>query len=281
MSAFQYFDFRTLDAPLSADQMQEIRHLLPRAKVTPQRVQLSLGFGAFPTDIDAFFLANFDAMLHWSSGGNKTLAFRFPAILMGRADWEPLVFDWTERNLEIHYGLSASWHGQQGLVKIFTADPEEEDYVQEEGETLSALLPLRHDWLKGKFIALYLFWLDCQYRIFQHDSEHEPILPPLPAAQDDSEAVAAFADFFGVERWVMQAVANFSLSADAAERALTDAIVQLPSAEQTTWLRAWLSGEPYAEMRLRQRLREGSASLTAPAPPPWAEWLQWVPQRRN
>lgn len=81
MSEYQYYDFRTLDAPLTPAQKESMYNLSSRAEVTSQRAQFIYNYGDFRGNVEKLMSNTFDMMLYVANWGSRRLMFRFPAKL--------------------------------------------------------------------------------------------------------------------------------------------------------------------------------------------------------
>jgi len=141
MSGFEMHRFRTIDRPLSREEMEEIDSWSSRFSPTSTGVTYIYHYGSFKKSVDTVFPQYFDAMLYVDSWGTKQLMFRFPKDLV----------DWNELRQFTHIKMDLYWSEEEGSGWM-----EEEDYV------LDALLPLREEILNGDFRTLYLGWLMVQ-----------------------------------------------------------------------------------------------------------------------
>jgi hypothetical protein len=64
MSGYQYYDFHTLDKPLTRQQMSELRGYSTRAEITPTRFANSYNWGSFKGNSEQWMGRYFDAHLY-------------------------------------------------------------------------------------------------------------------------------------------------------------------------------------------------------------------------
>jgi len=76
MSEYQYYEFRSIDRPLSARQMDELRKVSSRARITPGGFVNDYNYGDFRGDPDKLIDKYFDAFLHLANWGTRWLMLR-------------------------------------------------------------------------------------------------------------------------------------------------------------------------------------------------------------
>lgn len=270
MSEYQYYEFQTIDRPLTTAQQAAIRKLSSRVNLSATRAVFNYAYGNFrgePLDVLA---QHFDALLYITNWGTKQLAFRFPKGTIAAEQLEPYLLGDEESyvgNLDAtpqHLILNLEIH-------------EEEGYGWIEGEgLLSPLIQLRESILRGDLRALYLFWLRCaqeQAGWIEEDEEEEgdPLIePPVPPGlgQFDS-ALQAFAEFFELDQDLIDAAAEASPSLTATAEPLDRWVTLLPEGERNAFLVRVAGGDAHVGIELLRRLREvgGTGKLTTSTVP--------------
>ncbi len=121
---------------------------------------------------------------------------------------------------------------------------------------------LRNDILRGDLRTLYMAWLVAAEINGAEDDELEP---PVPAGlAEPSAALQQFADFFGVDDFLVLAAAEGQPSASVQDDLdMVGLISALPRAECDAFLLRLAQGEANLSFLLQQRLRE----LAGPARP--------------
>jgi hypothetical protein len=114
VSEYQYFEFQSLDRPLTADQQLAMRRISHQVDLTPFRAAFTYTAGSFGAEPSVVLAQHFDAMIHLTGWGDKRLMFRFPAPLLDleqlKAYGDPLGqrVTWSVRGeytlLDIHSG---------------------------------------------------------------------------------------------------------------------------------------------------------------------------------
>lgn len=223
MSEYQYYEFRALDQPLSADEMASLRSLSSRAEISPTRLAVTYNYGDFRGDPVKLMHQHFDLMVYVSNWGRYRCLIRLPEGTLSTDQLKPYLVEDT-----------LSLHTKKGpLVLEFALNLEDGGgwVHEEEGpNTVEALLPLREMLLQGDLAPLYVGWLgglafsihnggsdgdeDGEDRYEDEDDNegaHPEREPPVPAGlQSPAPALKALADFLGIPDSLLQAAAEAS-----------------------------------------------------------------------
>jgi hypothetical protein len=133
---------------------------------------------------------------------------------------------------------------------------EEGGWSEPEGE-LSGLIQLRNDILEGDYRVLYLAWLMAATAQGWFDMDEDEPEPPVPAGlQHLTPALRYFVTFFDIDPQLVQSAAKVSPAPQAAvsDKALKEAIAQLPLGESRDFLFRLAQGEAGLHLTLRHRL---------------------------
>jgi hypothetical protein len=222
MSEYQYYEFRAIDRPLTRDEMQELRALSTRAKITPTSFVNFYHYGDFRGNPDALMAKYFDAALYYSNWGTRWVILRLPRRLMD-----------VERAERYCPGESAVLRATDDFVVLkFLSNEEPEDELEEEEDRLGSLIPLREALMRGDLRALYLGWLLC---VQSEELEEEEVEPPVPPGLGKlTGPLQAFEEYLRIDE---------DLLAVAAEASPGGASLQ-PSREE--WL-SWIDRLPESE----------------------------------
>lgn len=260
MSEFQYYQFLSLDRPMSADTRRLMASLSSRAQLTSNSAAYTYSYGDFRGDPEQLLHDHFDAMLYLTNWGTRQLMFRFPANSISPEIMEAYQFaeglTWTaDANYIV---LDIAYNDENGDLSGWI---DEDDY-------LSDLAPLRNDILSGDLRALYLAWLRFAadygaYEIEEGETLPEPPVPPLLGKL--SPAHNAFLDFFGIATDLVAAAAQASPANRPREQDLRPLLAQLDDAEKAEWLARLLSGEANLHLALARRLRSFTTEPTPAA----------------
>jgi hypothetical protein len=151
MGEFQYYEWQTLDRPLTEKEQAQVRRLSSHIEVTSTRAVVTYDWGDFKHDPDKVLARYFDAYFYWAEWGTVRLGLRFPAEA-DLAALEPYLFeDWITLN---------EMEGAQVLIINF----DEQDELLDQGwanldNVLPVLAGLRNDILQGDYRLPYLAWL--------------------------------------------------------------------------------------------------------------------------
>jgi hypothetical protein len=269
MSTYQYYEWQTIDRPLTPQQQSAVDDLSGHIKVTPTRAVVTYKQGEFKHDENEVLAQYFDAHLHFSSFGQRALGFRFPAGAI------------SHDLLTLYLGDVGSFHTQAEpgcLLVSFDFENEYADGWLELDNLLAELSPLRNDLLEGDASVLYLAWLKAitfytALDSVDQDGNLDPQLdepgPPVPPGLGAlSPALDAFCYFFDIKQALVNAAARFShpkISMPQPDDA--DLLARLNQAEKDAYLLRLLQNEPGLSAKLRSELRT-SPLLPATEPGP-------------
>lgn len=254
MSEYQYYEFQAVDRPLDGADVEELRALSSRARITRTSFTNHYEWGDFKGDPVQLMRRWFDLHLYLANWGTRELMMRLPARFLDQATLEPF--------LHAVDGVELRTLDDQVLV-AFHQDGDEsyEDWDDGTG-WLAALAPLREDLLSGDLRVFYLVWLSAvaQGRLPDDAPEPLPGLAPLSGALD------AFAEFFDIDADLVAVAAERDpgdrLPSGSAARAR---LAALPEDEKTALLLRMVEGDPHVVRELRGRLRDGPAGAAPQA----------------
>jgi len=218
MSEYQYYEFLTLDQPLMANEMQQLRAFSTRARITPTSFVNEYNWGNFRGDVNRFMTKYFDAFVYLANWGTHVLQFRLPKA--------SLDLSLARRYCPCDYARLRP-AGKHIILKFLSED-EEGEWVDGEG-WMSSLAPLRADLMAGDLRCLYLGWLHCVGCDEVEDGGIEPPVPP--GLRELTAPLRALADFLRIDETLIEVAAEVSPPL-AAER---------DSAEE---LRSWIQALP-------------------------------------
>jgi len=247
MSEYQYYEWQTIDRPLSAREQTEVNGLSSHMDtVTSTQAIVTYSWGNFKHDPQKVLLDYFDAFLYDSNFGWRRLIYRLPKNLVDLQLFQPYL-------LEDFIMLEE--HGKYFTLEIqFNDDSDYFEFVESES-VLGQLTPLREQLLQGDMRTLYLAWLKA---ITTYDPEEDEPEPPVPAGLKNLNAsLQAFADFFEIDPHLISAAAGSSKKAESTpEPDLESAILKLSREESDAHLLQVLRGEPGAVLSLKKHLTQ-------------------------
>lgn len=259
MSEYQYYEFQSLDRPLTREAQAEMRRLSSRVQLTASSASFVYNYGSFRDNPEAVLAEYFDAMLYITNWGTRQLMFRFPANA---------VPDEVMRDYQYDNNIEWSHVGAYTILNIeFNEEEGDGEWVDGEG-LLSGIAQVRNDILRGDYRALYLAWLmiaDYEVEILEEDDDlTEPPVPPN--LESLSNTLRNFTDFFEISSDLIDAAAQASPHVEKQDEQLSPFIDQLSEAERRSFLERLLKGESLLDIALAKRLRELAGVSSAASP---------------
>ena len=248
MSEYQYYEFLALDKPLTERQRAELRGLSTRAEITANRFVNAYHWGDFRGDPRQMMERYFDAFLYLANWGTRHLMFRLPHDVL---------------DLEVAEGYcytdaaSLIDSGDHLVVSLF-ADRDSEDYWDEPGGQLGAMVQARSELAAGDLRLLYLAWL---LAIQSDEVDDEDTEPPVPAGLGDlSAALQAIAEFLGIDEDLIAVAAGASPDiAPEDDGKLAEWIASIAEKEKDRLLAMVAEGEGAQVQALLLRRSRGNA----------------------
>jgi hypothetical protein len=249
MSEYQYYEFQTIDRPLTPKEQAEIKELSSRVKLTPTQAIFLYNYGDFRNKPEEVLAKYFDMMFYIANWGTWRLIFRFPKAIV-----DPQLFQlYALRNsiaiteTSKYVVLDLEIHQEEGVS----------GWVEGEG-WLSQLLPLREDLLGGDLRLLYLVWLKMAPELTGYVLEEDPIEPLIPANLNElSPPLKAFIELVELDPELVAAAAQASPQQQAAsEVSLEDSLSKLSAAERQKFLLKLVRREAHVDLQLINRLQE-------------------------
>jgi len=247
MSEYQYYEWQTIDRPLSPSERDAVSGLSSHMETaTSTQAIVTYSWGGFGHDARKVLLQYFDAHLYMANWGTRRLLFRFPKSVIDQQAIQPYCREGF---------LTLDLKGDYYILE-FSLDDEEPDYEWLESEgTLGKLTPIREQIMQGDYRALYLSWLKA---VSAEDPEEDnpEIEPPIPAGLGKlNSSHQAFIEFFELDEHLVKAAAKASPPLQPASVAhLEKALTQLSRDECENFLRQVLNNEPQVRMALQKRL---------------------------
>jgi hypothetical protein len=288
MSEYQYYEWQTIDRPLTEAELVRVRKLSSHMEVvTSTQAIVTYSWSDFKHDPRQVLLDYFDAFLYQANWGSQRLMFRFPKDVLDTTAIQPYLLE--EVIILTHFG-------EYDVLDIDINDEEGYSLVKAEG-ALGQMTPLRDQIIRGDYRLLYLAWLRASTPYSPHagawdgdedeyDEEeqepvgvygrgagasahdgHEPPVPPGLGALTGS--LQRFIEVFDVDTYLVQAAAQASPAARPEDdEGWQSALGLLTRAECEAFLRSLLRGEPQVGNALRKRLIELAGVQRSPSGPP-------------
>ena len=254
MSEYQYYEFLALDRPLTDQQRAELRSISTRAEITATRFVNEYQWGDFKGDPRKLMERYFDAFLYLANWGTRRLMFRLPRGVLDSKTAERYCYTDTASLIET---------GSHLILSLYV-DREPDDYWDQPGGQLAAMVQARAELAAGDLRLLYLAWL---LALQSDEVDDEDTEPPVPAGLEHlSASLQAVVDFFEIDEDLIAVAAASSPSIQEPE-GMAGWITSLPAEQKDALLARVAAGEG-AQVRalLLRRFRTASGSPpTAPA----------------
>ena len=268
MSEYQYYEFLALDRPLTEKQRAELRSISTRAEITATRFVNEYQWGDLKGDPRKMMERYFDAFLYLANWGTRRLMFRLPRGVLDPETAGQYFYTDTASLIET---------GSHLILSLY-ADREPDDYWEEPGGQLAAMVHARSELAAGDLRLPYLGWL---LAVQSDEVDDEDTEPPVPAGLGDLSApLRAIADFLEIDEDLIVVAAAVSPEVQDGE-GLAWWIASLPAEEKDTLLARAASGEgAQVQALLLRRFRAASDSEPAASARTAAELWQAAGDRK-
>ena len=95
MSEYQYYEWQTIDRPLTDQEQAAVNRLSSHIEVSPTGAWVEYSWGDFKHDAKQVLAQYFDAFLYMANWGSRELMFRFPKALIDPKQIEPYCLDYS------------------------------------------------------------------------------------------------------------------------------------------------------------------------------------------
>jgi hypothetical protein len=251
MSEYQYYEFLALDRPLTAEERSELRSISTRAEITATRFANEYEWGDFKGDPRTMMERYFDAFMYLANWGTRRLMFRVPCGMLD-----------PETAGQYCSTDTASFTETPGhLIFSLYVDRDPDDYWEEPGGELAAMVQARSELAAGDLRLLYLAWL---LALQSDEVDDEDTEPPVPAGLGNlSASLQAIVDFLEIDEDLIAVAAALSPSIQEPE-GMAGWIASLPEQEKDVLLARVAAGEgAQVQGLLLRRFRVASSSPSA------------------
>lgn len=259
MSEYQYYEWQTIDRPLTAAEQREVQALSSHMDtVTSTQAAVTYSHGGFKHNPAQVLLQYFDAFLYDSNFGSRRLMFRLPKELVDADAIEAYYLeDWIMFEEQDEYLL----------IEVCGENDDGYEWVESDG-ILGQLTSLREQLLQGDYRMLYVMWLKAMET--DADADKDELGPPVPAGLGRLDAaLQTLIEFFDVNPHLVAAASTSSRKIGAnPDLGLESAIAKLTRAEADKHLLQLVRGEPGALLLLKKRLMQLSGRSAVPGSPP-------------
>lgn len=248
MSEYQYYEFQAIDRPLGEADMEALRALSTRARITATSFTNDYEWGDFKGSPERLMEQWFDLHLYLANWGTRRLMLRLPKRLVDGSRLDRFLM-----GSDLAEVIDAGKH----LILDICDDGDDVDYNDRDDGSgwLGALAPLRADMLSGDCRLLYLLWLEA----LDSGNLRDDGLEPLPGIGPLTGPLEAFAAFFRIDADLVQAAAEApsgGAQADLSSEAIHAAVASIPEAEKTALLCRLAECDPCVAAEVRGRVRE-------------------------
>lgn len=254
MSEYQYYEFLALDRPLTAEQRAELRSISSRAEITATRFVNEYQWGDLKGDPREMVKRYFDAFLYLANWGTRQVMFRLPRGMLDPETARQYCSTDTASLMETDSHL---------ILNLYIDQEEADDYWDEPGGQLAAMVQARSELAAGDLRLLYLAWLLALQSDFADDEEVEPPVPP--GLGDLSAGLQAVVDFFEIDEDLIAVAAAASPPIEE-PRGMEEWVASLAAEEKDALLARVAGGEgAVVQALLLRRFRAvgGRAPTTA------------------
>jgi hypothetical protein len=264
MSEFQLYDFRRIDKALTSEEVKMVKGLSSHIDVSSRRAVVSYSYGSFKHDEEKIVAQFFDALLYQTNWGQKKLVFRFP---QDSIDYQKLgEYDIDMGNITGYTTEIRVWKSNgYVLLNIEYCDDNYENWVEENDNSLDAMLGLRAEMMNGDFSCLFAFWLkllSMQEKDEEEDDEDDIYqLPSLPyGLARPSASLQEFMNFYEIDERTIRAAGSFLNPSKSVEPDFVSAIENMKETDKKDWLMRVVKGEVLLDIKLKKELSGSDTS---------------------
>ena len=236
MSEYQFYEFKSIDKPLTSEERKTISNWSSRTQASSHGATFTYHYSDFPKDELKVVEQYFDAMFYIANWGTRRLILKIPNDLIDKKK----VKQYCVEGLEVYQNKSVT------LIDIYLDDENNTEWIEGDG-MLSSLISLRDDIIAGDYRCLYLIWLKVstedvinEYGIVGAESQE----PEIPFGLGElNNALLEFVDVFGIDSDTIGAAIEESNPIRNTNTNKTSDIAKLPESEKDSWLMRLLEGE--------------------------------------
>jgi hypothetical protein len=221
VSEYQYYDFRSIDRPLTKKEMAALRSISTRAAITTTSFTNHYEWGDLKANPSKLLEKYFDAFVYVANWGTHEFYIRLSQesidykLLKAMVPGETVRIRRTARFVIVEFGSESEWDGEDDGTGW-----------------MASLMPLRSDLLRGDLRCLYLGWL----RSAQDGGlDEDELEPPVPTGlQELSGPLDALIEFLEIDEDLVEVAAQASepLSARLSRKELSAWIRGLPEKDK-------------------------------------------------
>ncbi|MDD2219439.1 MAG: hypothetical protein PHO79_05835 [Desulfoplanes sp.] len=183
MSEYQFHDFLAMDEPLSSDDIDALRHISTRARITSVSFTNHYNWGDLKAEPIELMKRFFDAYVYVAHWGTACFYLRIPLEFFSQDMFQGLesMDAFTTKKIDSYWFLCWEFNDSEG----------DSFFEGEDGEDwMSRLRPIREEIKRGDFRSLYIGWLAGISQDELEDDDVEPF-PPMTMFPKHGRSVTA------------------------------------------------------------------------------------------
>jgi hypothetical protein len=243
---YQYYEFLAIDRPLDTSQLEELRALSTRARISPTSFVNTYHWGDFKGDPQMLMARYFDASLYLANWGTRRLMIRLPSSLLDLQ---------TARDHCV--GESAcAWPAKDNVIVELNSEEAEGYWEDSDEASLATIVPVRSELAGGDQRLLYLAWL---LSVDAGELDGDALEPCVPRGLASlSKSLQSLVEFLRIDEDLLVVAAEMSeplITTEPSTAELTRLVTRLPEQDKNTLLARLAAGEPHLRMELVRRFR--------------------------
>ncbi|MEM7127259.1 MAG: hypothetical protein AAF702_13085 [Chloroflexota bacterium] len=253
MSGYQFYEFQTIDNPLSDQERTKISALSSRVELSATRAAFVYHYGSFRGKPKELLAEHFDAYLYVSNWGTKQLMFRFPADLV---DVKSL------RVYELSYAIEVTDLGSTVILDLTLNDEDGGGWIEDGEYQLTPYLGLHSAILQGDYRGIYLAWLGCMGHSYEINDDE--LSPPIPDGLGQLDTLLKnVSTYFEADPHMIAAASRHSQVKVEGAIDIREALAQLSDEEKDDFLIRLAEGESLLNVKLMRRLQPDASGSSA------------------
>ena len=250
MSEYQYFEFVSVDGPISDEGMRYAQGCSSRAEVSRFRWTNVCHFGDFHGDAE-MLLKYYDAHFYIANWGTVRFALAFPEGVLDDASLQPYL------RFNDRYEDTLRVKTTNGRCIVWWERNEEGGWGWTEGDgNIDSLVAIREELMRGDYRALFLGWLaDFHPDEWRDPRDNGVLVPPIPPGLDClTPALKSLIDQFPVDPNSLTVAAGQSEDTMPDRVPVVDVLGTLPIPEMKVLLQQVAEGDGSRVMSKLNRL---------------------------
>jgi hypothetical protein len=264
MSEFQQYQFRKLDAPLTAEEKKEVSTWSSRTMPSSHSATFIYHYGDFPKNEHHVVEKYFDVMLYVTNWGTRRLLYRLPKDLLDVKAVKAYMYQDDYNSIELIKKDTCY------LLDITISEEGGDDGWMDDNEyDLGDFVRLRDDIVGGDYRGLYLLCLNFKYRATanEYDGEDEEdeyldedeaesfTLPDVPPNMQKLLPVhRALADFFEMDVDLYTVAQTLGENVASITPDYEKLLAKLSDKQKNDFLKRLLTNESQLDIKLKKQL---------------------------